>query len=43
MPEPPTEEKGSWDQPSVRDTKRARGEPEQDLSGEILFQVQMKR
>ena len=35
MPEPSTEEKEGEDQPSVRDTKRARGEPEQDLSGEI--------
>ena len=35
MPEPPTEEKEGEDQPSARDTKRARGEPVQDLSGEI--------
>ena len=27
MSEPPTEEKEREDQPSVRDTKRARGEP----------------
>ena len=35
VPEPSTEEKEGEDQPSARDTKRARGEPEQDLSGEI--------
>ena len=35
MPEPPTEEKEGEDQPSARDTKRARGEPEQDISSEI--------
>ena len=35
VPDPSTEEKEGEDQPSVRDTKRARGKPEQDLSGEI--------
>ena len=40
--EPSTEEKGE-DQPSARDTKRARGEPEQDLSGESQFEVPTKR
>ena len=35
VPEPPTEEKEGEDQPSARDTKRARGEPEQDFSSEI--------
>ena len=35
MLEPPTEEREGEDQSSVWDTKRARGEPEQDLSGEI--------
>ena len=35
VPEPSTEEKEGEDQPSVRDTKRACGEPEQDVSGEI--------
>ena len=35
VPEPSTEEKEGENQPSVRDTKRACGEPEQDLSGEI--------
>ena len=35
MPEPPTQEKEGEGQPSARDTKRARGTPEQDLSGEI--------
>ena len=32
---PPTEEKEGEDQPSVRDAKRARGGPEQDLPDEI--------
>ena len=42
--EPSTEEKEGKDQPSVRDTKRPRGEPEQDLSGEIpIPSAQMKR
>ena len=35
VPESSTEEKEGEDQPSFRDTKRARGEPEQDSSGEI--------
>ena len=35
-PEPPTEDKEGEDHSSARDVKRARGEPEQDLSGEIL-------
>ena len=35
MPEPLIEEKGGEDQPSALDTKRALGEPEQHLSGEI--------
>ena len=35
MPEPPTAEKEGEDHPSARDIKRACGEPEQDLSGEI--------
>ena len=35
MPEPSTEEKEGGDQPSTRDIKRARGEPQQDWSGEI--------
>ena len=35
MPEPPLEKREGEDRSSVRDTKRARGEPEQDLSGEI--------
>ena len=35
VPEPSTEEKEGENQPSVRDTKRACGEREQDLSGEI--------
>ena len=35
LPEPQTEEKEGEDQPSARDTKRARGEPEQDLSGQM--------
>ena len=35
MPEPPTEKKEGEDQSSTGDTKGARGEPEQDLSGEI--------
>ena len=34
-PEPPTEDKEGEDQSSARDVKRARGEPEQDLSSEI--------
>ena len=38
-----TEEEKGEDHSSARDVKRARGEPEQDLSGEILFQVQMRR
>ena len=33
--EPSIEHKKGEDQPSARDTKRAGGEPEQDLSGEI--------
>ena len=34
-PEPPSEDKKGEDHSSARDVKRARGEPEQDLSGEI--------
>ena len=36
VPGPPTEEKEGEDHSSTRDVKRARGEPDQDLSGEIL-------
>ena len=32
---PPIEEENGEDHSSARDVKRARGEPEQDLSGEI--------
>ena len=35
VPGPPTEEKEGEDHSSTRDVKRARGEPEHDLSGEI--------
>ena len=35
VPGPPTEEKEGEDRSSARDVKRARGQPEQDLSGEI--------
>ena len=37
VPGPPTEEKEGKDHSSARDVKRARGEPEHDLSGEIPF------